>query len=145
MPPVFRHEDSLRSVIDFNRRPLPQAISAKAKKAFVDFIQCYENDQDSLQARLEPQNTTTYRKITLIKETYGHCQDQDAFLRHFFSSLDFMNRQDDKADFERGLKIVEDFLTREPADDAVKLLFDYADDLLIFYFKSKPIYFSVHR
>ena len=54
----------------------PSEVS-RAKKAFVDFIQHYENDQLSLQARLERDvpGEKNYHKITLIKETYEHCNN----------------------------------------------------------------------
>lgn len=58
-----------------------------------------------------------------------------------------MNHEDDPADFHRGLRTVQGFLKKEKSDDTVKLLFDYADNLLIFYFTSKSMYYRVliHR
>lgn len=115
-----------------NRVPLSSDSLDRAHQAFQNLVQRYEDRQLDLQAY------KSYKKITLIKETYSHCKDQDAFLQHFVTTIGAMHYQDTASDLARGLSTIEDFLSRPPADHQAKLLFDYADELLIFYIKSRP-------
>lgn len=133
MPPLsFRHEDSFRGVINFNRIVLSPENFDTAHQAFERFTKLYEDGE------LELQPHRGYKKITLIRETFHHCKDRDAFLQHFFTAIGVMHYRDTAMGFAQGLSAIEDFISQPPAEHQARLLSDYADDLLIFYAKSKP-------
>ena len=88
-----------------------------------------------------PKQSRSYRRITLINETYKHCRNKDAFLQHLFAGLDFMIcGNENEFNFNKALGFVEESLANETTYDEAKLLLKYADDLLIFYVKSKFIF-----
>lgn len=105
-----------------------------------------EMDWQQIRERSMPKQNGSYRRITLIYETYNHCRDKDAFLRHFFASVDLMIcGNENESNFNEGLGFMEKSLANETTYDEAKLLLTYADDLLIFYVKSKFIIFYRHE
>lgn len=85
-----------------------------------------------------PKQGRSYRRITLIHETCKHCKNKDAFLRHFFASLDFMIcGKADESNFNKGLDFVEKSL--ETTYDDAKLLFNFADYSLRVFFRIKTL------
>lgn len=142
---------------DSNRQPLSPKFLNRASLSSQALIKSDEDQQFTLQAKLypalspapslspsPPQKKNGYKRITLIKETYKHCKNQGAFLEYFFTTFAFLLLlllQAEDADFTRGLSTVEGFLTEEgTSDDVARALFDYADKLLVFYWKSRSNY-----
>lgn len=141
MPPIVNHENSLRGVLNFNGRFVSVEILDKARRAFLGFIECYKENEiewQEIRDRNMPRKNGTYRRITLIHETFNHCGDKDAFLRHFFASLDLkICGNENEYNFDRGLAFVEESLGNKRTYDGAKVLLEYADGLLIFYVKSR--------
>ena len=87
MPSIVNHENSLRGVLNFNGRFVSVEILDKARRAFLGFIERYKENEiewQEIRDRNMPRKNGTYRRITLIHETFNHCRDKDAFLRLFF-------------------------------------------------------------
>ena len=139
-PPLLKHESPLHCVLQPNRQVLPPEVLARTMRVFMAFIQCYkDNEMDWQQCRM-PKQSRSYHRMTLTHETYKHCKDKDAFLQHFFISLDSMIcGKEDEPNFNKGLEFAENSLANETTYDKAKHLLDFADNLLVFFFKMKTL------
>lgn len=146
MASAIHQEDFIQGAVNYNREPLSPALPASARSIFNNLIDHCQKYREEIQKTVQldtSQDKKGYNPVMLVDETYKHCSDQEAFLKHFFSSVDFMLNKT-SSNFEKGLHATKGFLDQTHLAD--KMVLCYADDLLIFYLKSQSNQFSeVHK